>query len=112
MNDDTNDASPVDLTPVDPPAHPDTVAITTGRSHAGRALGSVLHASAVWQVDSLEEHRAMASSARADRFYGRYAKPTVTAFEEAVAEIDGKPPGVVFASSHSSFTLVAVSQPQ
>ena len=41
MNDDTNE------TPVDPPARADTVAITTGRSHAGRALGSVLHASAV-----------------------------------------------------------------
>ena len=64
-----------DETPLDSPSsgrtRADTVAITTGRSHAGRALGSVLHASAVWQVDSLEEHRAMASSARADRFYGR-----------------------------------------
>ena len=29
-----------------PPAKPDTVAITSGRSHAGGALGSVLHASA------------------------------------------------------------------
>ena len=38
-------------------ASPDTIAITSGRSHAGGALGSVLHASAVWQVDSLEEHR-------------------------------------------------------
>ena len=58
-----------DETPLDPPSNgrtrADTVAITTGRSHAGGALGSVLHASAVWQVDSLEEHRALTTVAMA-----------------------------------------------
>ena len=78
--------------------HPDTIAITSGRSHAGGALGSVLHASAVWQVDSLEEHRQRATAARADRFYGRYANPTVTAFEQAVAELEGAEAGLAFAS--------------
>jgi hypothetical protein len=52
MSDETNDGTPVVPIPDPPPAeaaaHADTVAITTGRSHAGRALGSVLHASAVW----------------------------------------------------------------
>jgi len=92
-----------------PAAHADTVAITTGRSHAGRALGSVLHASAVWQVDSLEEHRAMASSPRADRFYGRYANPTVTAFEEAVAELEGAEAGLAFASGMGAIATVVMA---
>ena len=85
--------------------HPDTIAITSGRSHAGGALGSVLHASAVWQVDSLEEHRQRATAARADRFYGRYANPTVTAFEQAVAELEGAEAGLAFASGMGAVRL-------
>ena len=91
------------------PAQPDTVAITTGRSHAEGALGSVLHASAVWQVDSLEEHRRMAVANRAERFYGRYANPTVSAFEEAVAELEGAESGLAFASGMGAIATVVMA---
>ena len=48
----------------------------------------------------------MASSARADRFYGRYANPTVKAFEDAVAELEGAEAGLAFASGMGAIATV------
>ena len=62
-----------------------------------------------WQVDSLEEHRTMATAARAERFYGRYANPTVTAFEEAVAELEGAEAGLAFASGMGAVATVVMA---
>jgi cystathionine beta-lyase/cystathionine gamma-synthase len=92
-----------------PDTRPDTVAITSGRSQTGGALGSVLHASAAWQVDSLEQHRSMATAARAERFYGRYANPTVTAFEEAVASLEGAEAGLAFSSGMGAVATVVMA---
>jgi cystathionine beta-lyase/cystathionine gamma-synthase len=90
-------------------ARPDTVAITTGRSHLAGALGSVLHASSAWQVEDLDDIRRKATVARADRFYGRYANPTVTAFEEAVAELEGAEAGLSFASGMGAVATVIMA---
>ena len=51
----------------------------------------------------------MASSARADRFYGRYANPTVTAFEEAVAELEGAEAGLAFSSGMGAIATVVMA---
>jgi cystathionine beta-lyase/cystathionine gamma-synthase len=90
-------------------ARPETLAITSGRSHAGGALGSVLHASSVWQVDALDDIRRKATVPRSDRFYGRYANPTVTAFEEAVAELEGAEAGLSFASGMGAVATVIMA---
>jgi cystathionine beta-lyase/cystathionine gamma-synthase len=95
--------------PATPEPQPDTVAITAGRGHAGDALGSVLHASSAWQVASLEEIRQMATAPRAERFYGRYANPTVTAFEEAVAELEGAEAALAFASGMGAVASVVMA---
>ncbi len=95
--------------PAQPETRPDTMAITSGRSHTAGALGSVLHASAAWQVDSLEQHRSMATAARAERFYGRYANPTVTAFEEAMASLEGAEAGLAFASGMGAVATVIMA---
>jgi cystathionine beta-lyase/cystathionine gamma-synthase len=100
MNDDRTNADA-------PAARRDTVAITSGRS--GSALGSVLHASAAWQVGNLEQIRHMATASRAERFYGRYANPTVTAFEEAVAELEGAEAGLAFASGMGAVASVVMA---
>ena len=92
-----------------PDTRPDTVAITSGRSQTCGSLGSVLHASAAWQVDSLEQHRSMATAARAERFYGRYANPTVTAFEEAVASLEGAEAGLAFSSGMGAVATVVMA---
>jgi cystathionine beta-lyase/cystathionine gamma-synthase len=92
-----------------PEPSPDTVAITTGRRHAADALGSVLHASSAWQVASLEEIRSMATASRAERFYGRYANPTVSAFEEAVAELEGAEAALAFSSGMGAVATVVLA---
>ena len=48
----------------------------------------------------------MAAGARAERFYGRYANPTVTSFEEAVAELEGAEAGLAFASGMGAVATV------
>ena len=51
----------------------------------------------------------MATSARADRFYVAYANPTVTAFEDAVAELEGAEAGLAFASGMGAIATVVLA---
>lgn len=92
-----------------PSVRSETTAITSGRSHNDGALGSVLYASSAWQVDDLEDIRRMATVPRAGRFYGRYANPTVSAFEEAVAELEGADAGLSFASGMGAISTVVMA---
>ncbi|HWC66753.1 MAG TPA: aminotransferase class I/II-fold pyridoxal phosphate-dependent enzyme [Acidimicrobiales bacterium] len=81
------------------PQHTETTAITAGRSAGSDgALGSVLYASSAFEVAGLDELRRKAVARRADRFYSRYANPTVSAFEEAMAELEGAEAALAFAS--------------
>jgi cystathionine beta-lyase/cystathionine gamma-synthase len=91
------------------PHHSDTTAITTGRADAGGALGSVLYASSAFEVSGLDALRRKAVARRADRFYSRYANPTVTAFEEAVAELEGAEAGLAFASGMGAVATVVMA---
>jgi cystathionine beta-lyase/cystathionine gamma-synthase len=51
----------------------------------------------------------MAVASRAERFYGRYANPTVSAFEEAVAELEGAESGLAFASGMGAIATVVMA---
>jgi cystathionine beta-lyase/cystathionine gamma-synthase len=78
--------------------HPATQVITAGRSANGTSLSPPLWASAVWSSTDLDDAHRRSTAMRAQEFYGRYANPTVRAFEEAVAELEGAEDAMAFAS--------------
>lgn len=77
---------------------PETVAVRAGRSANGSALAPVMWTSSTFVAATVEEGRRFATSTRADRFYSRYGNPTVNAFEEAVAEMEGAEAARAFSS--------------
>ena len=75
----------------------DTTAITSGRSGFS-SLSGPTWGSTVWESENLEDARQRATTLRSNDFYGRYANPTVTQFEAAIAELEGAESGLAFAS--------------
>jgi cystathionine beta-lyase/cystathionine gamma-synthase len=92
------------------PQHLDTTAIRAGRSANGTSLAAPLWASSVWTSPSLDHARKAAVGARAACFYGRFANPTVTAFEEAIASLEGAEAAVILALCSAGDHVVAQRQ--
>src|ERR687898_1567558 len=80
-----------------PPA-PATRAVTAGRRHQGASLNVPLWSSSTWQTDGLDDTRKRATGMRQGEFYSRYANPTVRAFEDAIAELEGAEDALAFGS--------------
>jgi cystathionine beta-lyase/cystathionine gamma-synthase len=85
---------------------PATRAVTAGRSQQGSSLTPPLWATSVWQTAGLDDTRKRATATRADNFYSRYANPTVRAFEEAIAELEGAEDALAFASGMGAVASV------
>jgi cystathionine beta-lyase/cystathionine gamma-synthase len=100
----TND----DATPADAALAPETIAIRSGRSANGRALAPVMWASSTFVADSVDEGRRMATSTGATTFYSRYGNPTVNAFEEAIAELEGAEAARAFSSGMGAVAAVVL----
>jgi cystathionine beta-lyase/cystathionine gamma-synthase len=102
-----------DATPATKPAtaahQPATHAITAGRGHSGRSLAPALWASSVWQSADMTDARRRATGVRSGEFYGRYANPTVTSFEEAVAALEGAESSLAFASGMGAISTVVLA---
>ena len=77
---------------------PATRAVTAGRRHQGSSLNVPLWSTSTWQTEGLDDTRKRASGMRPGEFYSRYGNPTVRAFEEAVAELEGAEDALAFAS--------------
>lgn len=88
---------------------PATRAIAAGREHSGRALAPALWASSVWQSTDMTDARRRATGVRSGEFYGRYANPTVTSFEEAVAAMEGAESALAFASGMGAISTVVLA---
>ncbi len=86
--------------------HPDTVAIRSGRSANGTALNAPIWPNAVWHTPTLEFARKASAGARAGQLYGRYANPTVNAFEEAIASLEGAESALAFGSGMGAIASV------
>src|SRR3982750_1532426 len=69
--------------------HPDSIAIRAGRASNGTALSPPPGSSTVGATPSLDDARRLSTSARGQNFYSRYANPTVNAFEDAIAALEG-----------------------
>jgi cystathionine beta-lyase/cystathionine gamma-synthase len=88
--------------------HPDTMAITAGRKDNNTALAPILWASTAFETPTLAEGRKMAKSTQATKFYSRYGNPTVRAFEDAVAELEGAESARAFSSGMGAITAVVL----
>jgi len=86
------------MTEQHPEQHPDTVAITAGRNYGGKALAPPIWASSTFEVDSVADGRRLATRPKAPEFYSRYGNPTVNAFEDAVAALEGAEAAQAFGS--------------
>lgn len=77
---------------------PETLAITAGRAASGSSLAPALWASSTWESEGLDDAHRRATSVRHGDFYSRYSNPTVTSFEQAMAELEGAEASLAFAS--------------
>ncbi len=89
--------------------HPDSIAIRAGRSGSGTSLAPPLWGSSVWETPTLADARRMSVRARHPDFYSRYANPTVTAFEEAVAALEGTETALAFGSGMGAVASVVMA---
>lgn len=92
------DGAPDTHTAPQPSYAPDTVAVRAGRSANGTALAPVVWASSTFVTESVDDGRRFATSTSSSRFYSRYGNPTVNAFEEAIAELEGTEAARAFSS--------------
>lgn len=86
---------------------PATRAILSGRHE--RSLAPPLWASSVWESDGLDDAERRAVGQRSGEFYSRYGNPTVQAFEEAVAELEGAESSLAFASGMGALSTVVLA---
>ena len=78
--------------------HLETTAITAGRDYGGKSLAPPLWASSAFEIDSVADGQRLATKPKARDFYSRYGNPTVNAFEDAVAELEGAEAAQAFGS--------------
>jgi cystathionine beta-lyase/cystathionine gamma-synthase len=88
---------------------PRTRAVTAGRAQQGASLTPPLWGTSTWQTAGLDDTRKRATGVRADGFYSRYANPTVRAFEEAVAELEGSEDALAFGSGMGAVASVVLA---
>ena len=93
----------------DTPRHPATTAITSGRGANGTSLTTPLWSTSTWTSAGLVDARRRATGQRAKEFYGRYGNPTVRAFEEAVAELEGAEDALAYASGMGAISTVILA---
>lgn len=83
---------------------PSTRAVTAGRGGQGASLNAPLWATTAWQSDGVDATRRLATRQRPDEFYGRYGNPSVRAFEQAIAELEGTDDALALASGMAALS--------
>lgn len=87
---------------------PETAAVVAGRDDS-RALAPTLWPATVWESEDLDDATRRATGTRTESFYSRYANPTVTQFERAVAHLEGAESALAFASGMGAVASVVLS---
>lgn len=88
--------------------HPDTIAILAGRTEGQTSLAPVLYPTSTFETPTVAEAHAAATTPGSDRFYSRYGNPTVTAFEDAIAKLEGAEAARAYASGMGAVTGVVL----
>ncbi|MGD9752094.1 MAG: PLP-dependent aspartate aminotransferase family protein [Acidimicrobiia bacterium] len=86
----------------------ETIAITAGRNDTGGSLAPAVWASSTFEMASLDDGRRQALRPRTTRFYGRHGNPSVRAFEDAVAALEGAEAALAFASGMGALCAVVL----
>ena len=86
--------------------HPETSLIRSGRSDQPDSLAPVLFPSTTHVVETLEEGQRKSRDLSERRFYSRHSNPSVGAFEEAMAELEGAESARAFASGMGAISSV------
>jgi cystathionine beta-lyase/cystathionine gamma-synthase len=86
----------------------ETRAVTAGRRHGGPSLAPVLFPSTAYEVPAIDDHLAMATTARPIHFYSRFGSPTARDFEDAVAALEGAEAALAFASGMAAVTTTVL----
>jgi cystathionine beta-lyase/cystathionine gamma-synthase len=86
----------------------ETRAIAGGRRFSGASLAPVLFPATTYEVDSVDDHVAMAATSRPPHYYSRFGSPTVRDFEDAVADLEGAEAALAFASGMAAVTGVVL----
>ena len=87
---------------------PQTRVIRAGRSDGDTALAPTLWPTTTFVTPTVDEGREMATQIGAERFYSRYGNPTVRAFEEAMATLEGAESARAFASGMGAVSAVVL----
>jgi len=90
------------------PLTPDTHEITSGRDDS-RSLSPAIWPNSVWESDSLADATRRATGLRSEAFYSRFANPTVTQFENAVADLEGAESALAFGSGMGAIASVILA---
>ena len=94
---------------IDPTWTAATRAIRAGRRSDADSLAPVLWSSTTFRPESVADARRKALTPRPTNFYTRYGNPTVAAFEEAVAELEGAEAARAFASGMGALSGVVLA---
>jgi cystathionine beta-lyase/cystathionine gamma-synthase len=92
-----------------PPPHPETTALTAGRSANGASMATPLWATTTFEPEGVEASLRLATKPRAANFYSRHGNPTVRAFEEAVAALEGAEGAQAFASGMGAISATVLA---
>ncbi len=92
-----------------PPERPETTALTAGRSANGPSLATPLWATSTFEPDDVEASLRLATTPRAAHFYSRHGNPTVRAFEDAVAALEGAEGAQAFASGMGAISATVLA---
>ena len=87
-------------------AHRETSAIHAGRGPNRGSVASPIWPSTAYELRDLDVSARMAVTPRATEFYARNGTPTVQAFADAVAEVEGAEAGIAFGSGMGAASSV------
>ncbi len=88
---------------------PATIAILAGRDAAETSLAPVIYPTTAFEADTVAEACAAATDPQATRFYSRNGNPTVAAFEQAIAAMEGTEAARAYASGMGAVTGVILA---
>ena len=88
---------------------PETLAVTAGRADAGGALAPAIWPSTTFEIGTPLEAARIASRPRTPKFYARHGNPSVRAFEDAMAEMEGTEAALAFGSGMGALSAAILA---
>jgi cystathionine beta-lyase/cystathionine gamma-synthase len=88
---------------------PATTVVQSGRSAADGALAPTIWPSTTFEIGSPETASRIARTPRVPKFYARHGNPSVRAFEDAIAELEGAEASLAFGSGMGALSAAILA---